>query len=259
MNNSLKFLLTDVLDDATISASSTTSGLPASNAQDVLVRKVYRSTASTNEWLKFDVGAATTINCLMIANHNLTLGSVVKFQGHASDSWASPSLDTNLTVATDAQGNNVMKIAHFYATNQEYRWFRLYMEPGTGNASPVDIGRVMAGRYIEPKRNLRDGFTLTTIDPSRGKNTVGRQAYWTTRRQYEELTYALTDINEDQADELLGIYGEVGKHSPLVVALDPVDRTSHNTFYCQFMTDVSRQQRLLHQYGIQDIVFQEKN
>ena len=116
MDNKLKFVLTDVLDSATVTASSTTSGLPAQNVQDPLVRKVYRSTASTNEWLKFDVGAATTINCLMIANHNLTLGSTVKFQGHASDSWGTPSLDTNLTVATDAQGNNVMKIAHFYQT-----------------------------------------------------------------------------------------------------------------------------------------------
>jgi len=260
MAEKVRFLIPkdDVLKSATVTASSATSGLPEENVQDNLIRKVYRSTDNSNEWVKFDCGAATTINCLFIGNHNLTLCSTVKWQGHASDSWASPSLDTTLTVATDAMGNNVVKIAHFYAANQSYRWWRLYLEPGTGNATKLDIGRIMAGRYIQPTRNIRDGFSISTQDPSRGRDTVGRQAYWTTRRQFSELGYNVSRVGEDQLDEFLGLYAEVGRHTAFVVGLDPDSKPTHNTFYVQIMNDVSRTQQVVKQFTVNDVTMQEK-
>jgi hypothetical protein len=258
MAEKVRFIVTDVLKSGTVTASAATAGLPVTNVQDDLVRKVYRSTTASNEWIKFDMGSATTINALGIINHNITLGSVVKWQGNASDSWASPSLNTNLTVATDSLGANVLKIGHYYVTNQSYRWWRLYVEPGTGNASPVDIGRIMAGRYIEPSRNIRDGFSITVKDPSRGMPTVGRQAYWTTRRSFSELNYNVARVDEQQADEFTALYNQVGLHTPFIISLDPTTRPSHNTFYVQFMGSVGRTQQILRDYNIDSVRLEEK-
>lgn len=257
MADKVRFLIKSVLDSATLTASNTVTGLSAENARNNLIRKVWRSSSKNSTWLKFNAGSATTVNAVLVAGHTFSKNAVVKFQGHASDSWTSPTLNHRFGVATDAQGNVVPKLFHSFATAHSFQYYRLLVED-IGGPTFLDVGRIMAGRYIEPRRNLRAGFSMQTIDPSRGVNTAGRQAYYSLRSQYTELTYTVGQADEAQVNELLGIYAEVGKHTAFAIALDPDSRPHHNTFYAQFQTDVSRRHAVLRQFGVEDVTFQEK-
>ena len=262
MANKFRFLLGSVLDTATVTASSAVDGLAANNVVDPLVRKGYRTTDTDTEWIQLQVTGATQtgVNAFFIGKHNLTKDAIVKVQGNSTSTWSSgPALSTTLTVATDAQGGVIPKLAHFYSSVEHHRFWRVFLKDDGNTSSYLEVGRIAAGRYIEPDRNLRAGFNISHIDPSRISKTAGRQGYANARPQYMEMSYSLHDLDETEFDTLYGIYNTVGQHTAFVASLDPEDRPHHNTIYCQFMNPMVRQHRLMRQYSLQEVTFQEKN
>lgn len=252
------FVTVNVLDSATVSASSACSGLPASNVQSNLIRKVYRSKGIANEWVLFDCAAVTGINGIFIGKHSLTKNAVVQWQGNCSASWATPLLNVTLAVATDALGTVVPTIAHFFATTHSYRYWRLYVKDSGNTDTTLDVGRVFAGSYIQPTRNMQDGYSIEEVDPSTGALLASRQAYWNTRDSYRKFSYDVTDATKTQVDQLGGIYDSVGMHTPFVMSLDPKDRPHHNTMYVQFTSPVKRTQRFLTYHNIDPVEIEEK-
>ena len=261
MPDSVRYVVSSVLDPGTGAASSTASGLPYTNVKDVLVRKVYRTTGKANEWVRLRAsGGATSINYIGIFNHNLTKNASVLWQGNSTSNFASgPALSTALSVVTDAQGNVIPKISNFYAALQSYPHWRLYIKDNGNASSTLEIGRIFAGRYTQPTRNIRDEFQIRWIDPSRRMMTAGRQGYTNLRTKYQEFEVGHGDVNEEQIDTMYGIFNEVGKHTAFVFALDPDSRPSHNTIYCEFQSDLNATHRVVRQYGLNSIVLSEKN
>ena len=257
----IRLLLSSNLDAATMSVSGVAqmSGLPKENVQNQLVRKVFRSTQKPSTWLRFRSAAATTVNAVFVGNHNFTKNAVVYWQGNTTSNFASgPALSTALPVVTDSQANVIPKICHFFATNYSFKFHRLRVVDG-GNATTLKTGRVMAGRYIEPAQNMRDGFEIRTVDPSRGRPTMGRQTYWTTRQSFQEFSFGIGWASQSVQDWMYGIYNEVGQHTAFVLALDPTSRPTDNSIYCQFMGPVQQAHRVNQLADIQTITFQEKN
>lgn len=261
MPDNVRYVISSVLDPGTGAASSTTSGLPYTNVKDVLIRKVYRTTGKLNEWVRLRAsGGATGINAVFIGNHNLTKNASVLWQGNSTSNFASgPALSTALTVATDALGNVVPKIGYIYSSVQTYPHWRLYLKD-SGNASSIlQIGRIFAGRYTQPTINIRDGFSVRHVDPSRKRITAGRQGYTNVRTPYMEVDFGITDVSEAQADQFVGMFNSVGKHTAFVFFLDPDSRPSHNVIYSEFQNDVSLNHRVIRQYGINQVTLSEKN
>lgn len=257
MANKVRFLVTSLTDTGTIAASSSTTGLPASNVQNQLVRKIYRASGKLNEWVRFS--SAGAIDALFIGRHNFTKDATVLWQGNNTTNWATPSLNVTLTMEVDGLGTVLPRLAYYWSSAQSYSHWRLYMRDSTNSSARLEIGRVMAGEAIEPTRNLREGFTVEVIDPSTAVYTAGRQGYWKTRTPYTELTYSLTDIGSSQREELRAIYRKVGRHTAFVVGLDPETYPTDNSWYVQFATDVILQHRTMDYYGVQEIRFTEKN
>lgn len=260
MPDAVRYIITSVLDPGTGAASSTTSGLPFTHVKDPLVRKVWRSTGKANEWLRFRAsGGATSINYVGIFNHNLTKNASVLWQGNSTSNFASgPALSTALTVVTDTLGNVIPKISHFYSALQRYPHWRLYLKNSSNASSTLEIGRIFAGRQTQPTINIRDGFQISVVDPSRRRMTAGRQGYANVRRKYLEFEFGHSDVAEEQYDTMYSIFNEVGRHTSFVFALDPDSRPSHNTILCEFKNDLSVNQRIVRQYGINSIALTEK-
>lgn len=261
-----RFLIKSVVDSlyATLTASSAVSGLPAINVQDRLIRKVYRTANNKQQWVRFRcTGGATGINCVFVGNHNFTKNAIVLWQGNTTSAFsntpASNPLNTTLSVVTDANGNIIPKICYFYSAAQSYKFWRLLVRDTGNSTANLQIGRVMAGRYVEPTRNLSDGFEIRTIDPSLGRKTAGRQGYWNEKRKYLEFTYRVSLAKAPQLDQLWGIYNTVGMHTPFVLALTPDNRPVDDTIYCHFETNLTYAHRVIDYHDIQEIVFQEKN
>lgn len=261
MANLVRYLRSSVLDDATVAVSSQTAGLPGNNVKDKLIRKVYRTTGRANEWVRFKAsGGATGINMVFLGRHNFTKNAVVLWQGNTTSNFGSgPALNITLSVVTDALGSVVPKICYFRSAVASYLHWRLYVRD-SGNASTnLEVGRLAVGRYVEPSQNLREGFTMRYIDPSRRMVNAGRQGYATTRPTYQEFTYSVSYAREAQQDQLIALYRSIGQHTAFVFSLDPEDRPSHNSAYVEFMEPIAWQSNVTRQKTLQEVTLQEKN
>lgn len=264
--NKIRFLYESVLDVTatsdglvTISASSAASGLPAANVQDPLIRKVYRTTGISTEFLRWDLGSPQTIRQFFIGNHNFTKTATVTIAGHTSDNFTSPSFNATLTIATDAFGATIPKINTFFATAQTYRHWRLKMIDTANPSAGLEIGRVMGGSPFDPRRNLSDRFIKKTIDPSRGVQTAGRQGYWRLKKKYQELSARMSFQDRTDLDDLEAFYRRVGMHSPFVIALQPETLPTKDSFYVQFSQPLDFEHIVLDSAHVQRIVLSEKN
>ncbi len=260
MADSVRYGIGSVLDPGTGASSSAASGLPFSNLKNVLVRKVTRSTGKANEWWRFRAsGGATGIQYVSIFNHNFSKNAVVLWQGNTTSNFASPALNTTLGVVTNARGEVVPQITKFYTSVQSYAHWRLYVRDSGNASSTLEVGRVMAGRYTQPSQNIRDGFTVRVIDPSRRRVTAGRQGYTNIRTPYVELEFGHTDLSEAQMDVMRGIYDEVGTHTAFMFSLSPDSRPSHESYYMQFDSELNQQHRTIRQFGLNSIRLEQKN
>ena len=115
----MRILWDNEFDKYTITANSEETGYPATNLnQDFTLAKKTRTTDDTAETWLIDAGVGNTIEmtCAAIGDgHNLTSGATIKFQGNATDSWGSPSIDEALTYAA----GNIIK----FFTGGSYRFW----------------------------------------------------------------------------------------------------------------------------------------
>ena len=88
----MRLFATNLVDSATITASSENDSLLAVNVANELRTKVWRTGATlTQEWIKFDCGAAQAVTSLILANHTLSTDTLVALEGNATDVWGTPS------------------------------------------------------------------------------------------------------------------------------------------------------------------------
>lgn len=257
-----RFVITSVLDNAEINASSVVAGLFSSHVADELVRKVYKTTANSNEWVHLkSSGGATGIDTVFVGNHNFSKDAVVLWQGNTTSDFSSgPALSITLSIVTDAQGEMVPKTAYFSSGVAQYEHWRLYFEDSGNGSSNLQVGRLFAGRAIEPNFNSRDGFTERYVDPSRTRRTAGRQGYKNIRTPYMEYSYSVGHAKRAQQDELVGMFNKVGQHTAFVFALQPKIRPIDSTVYGEFEDpDISFGQTILENADILEILIQEKN
>ena len=262
--DTLRMVVDDLLIGSLVSARSAVSRLPASNVLDELVRKTYRASGHDDEWVSFHANAPIGIDCVFVGNHNFTKDAIVTWEGNTTSSFTSPALSTQLRIVTDSMFDNVVpKLAWFYLQNdisdlQVYQYWRLRVQD-TNNSESIQIGRIMAGRFIVPERPLRDGFVVDFRDPSRITRWGGRQGYAKERARYMRLHYDLFDLTIDGWDALYTIYSSVGQHTPFIVSIDPVTRPSESTMYCQFMNEMQREHRVAGSYIMPEVLLEEKN
>lgn len=98
-----------VADGATITVQTGTadSEYPVANLVDGNIANPAKLAETSGAWL-FDFGSAQRVDWVALGPHNFDAGATVKIQGHATDSWGAPTVDTTITIpADDADGRAV--------------------------------------------------------------------------------------------------------------------------------------------------------
>jgi len=158
-----------VADAATITVDTGTedSDYPKANLVDGNVGKPAKLTGKTGSWT-FDFGSAQRVDYVVLGPHNLDAGLSVKFQGNASASWSSPTVDT--TIVIPAVGDDNQRVTAWkdvtgvtgYATGG-FRYWRL--EVAGTNTANVALGEVWLGSLkrvlaTDMGRTYRWGYAL---------------------------------------------------------------------------------------------------
>lgn len=189
----------NLVDSATITASSEVASLPAANVAQAWRSKPWRSTGDSSEWIKFDFGSAQAVRAFALVGHNFTSGATVKIQANATDVWTSPSIDVTLTYHAD-------NLVYLWSSDQSYRYWRISIEDGSNPDGYVEIGRVFLGPTTIPERNfIRWG--KERIDPTTITRSYDGAESFDERTAYDRLTFEFERVLPAAFDTLAAAVG----------------------------------------------------
>jgi hypothetical protein len=251
---------TAIFDGATITTNTEETTLPATNLQDDVVRRPWRTLGTTQTaWAVYDLGNATAVNCVGIFGHNLTSVALLTIQAHTSDSWGTPSLDVGLTIPTDADGTLFEKAVTFFEGGTEsYRYWRLVMN-GVQDGTYWEVGRLVAGEYFEPSLPPDLRASRIEIDPSVITRADGQQSYSRAMQMYRQYQIQTQNYAQGDRDDWLALFRNRGQRLPMMCAFDPTHphRFNRDTIYGRMTTGIN-EALVQMEYGSLNMQFQEE-
>jgi hypothetical protein len=221
----------------TLTGGSWEAALPLTNLQDRRLARVARSADALAASTTFDInlGAARPVFCLALPTHNASTAATIRVRGSSvSGSYAGGDLvydTTTLAViasgmtAEDMNGINV-GWTHVPSAAQTARYWRFEITD-TGNADGyIELGRVVVAGGWQPTYNMNYGARLGLDTDTTRSLTDGGAAVYTSRPVRRTLTFAISDLGEDEAlangFDLQRLAGTAGQ---MMVVYDPADTT----------------------------------
>lgn len=238
MATKILFLYNNLLDSATLTASSAATGFPASNLQNPFRTKVWRTAGATagTANLVIDHGSAKAVTCVALTGYSwASAPGTFNFEANATDAWGAPSFTQAITWYASPSGNgNKTTIIKTFAS-QSYRYNRLNVVYSPG-AVPTDwdLGRLFVGTYFAPTANYIPIWTLDFIDPSITSQTIGGQDHIDEIEKYRSLGFSFLVRTQAQWELFQAMINSVGISKDLFIAFDYDSEPDEMTIYGKF-------------------------
>ena len=225
----MRLMYDNLIDIATVTASSAATDFPVSNLQHEWFLRHWRSTGVASEWVKFDLTTAQNVTSLVIKYHNFTAGATVHIQGNAADAWGAPSVDVALPITSDV-------IEYYWTAAQSYRWWRITIVDAGNTDGYVRIGRPFLGTYLAPSRNCDNAYEIEPADPSVITDSTGGQASADSRTHYRQWIFDFRGLTSADRASFETAFAVVGRAKPYFLSENP-DTGSTVLYYVRNMTN----------------------
>lgn len=188
-------------DDATVSASSALSALPAANVQNEHVSKVWSTSSGvTSASLIFDMLSSVACSLLAIMGTNLSAAGTWRLRGSDSDSTGQTGekYDTSVGSPSANSAANVNPLygsAHLSFTEATARYWRLDLVDAS-LTDGIEVGRVFLGPKWSPTYAQGFGWSMMTEDPSKKSRSYGGQSYADVKPQRLVIEFTLEFMSE---------------------------------------------------------------
>jgi len=238
MSTKILFLYNNLLDVATLTASSAATGFPAANLQNPFRGKVWRTAGATagTANLVIDHATAKAVTVVALIGYNWTSApGTLKFQANATDSWGTPSFDQDLTFAANptANGNHGIIIKTFASQSYRYNRLNVVYSPGAVDTD-WDLGRIFVGSYFAPTRNYSREHDVGIIDPSYVSRTIGGQDHIDQIAKYRTIDFKCQITTQAQWELYQAMIHNVGVNKDLLIAFDYDSEPDEMTIYGKF-------------------------
>jgi hypothetical protein len=236
MSTTLLFLYNNLLDSATLTASSAATGFPANNLKNSFRTKYWKTeggTAGTAQ-LVVNHGSAKTVNAIALTGYPdwLAAPGTLQVEFNATDDWGAPAATETLTwVAPTTPGGNKGTIIKKLAADRTYQYNRLSVVNAPGD---WNLGRLFLGAYFEPARTYGWGYNESIVDPSLLSQSIGGQDHVDEIERYRIIQ--CSGIIATQAQWVLyqAMINTVGTRKPIFTAFDYTGDAAERTLYGKF-------------------------
>lgn len=218
----------NLVDNATLSASSEAAGYFVSNIKEQQLSKVWKSTSGSGQWILIDFGSAQSVKGVFVAGHNLLSGSTIKIQANSSDDWTSPPVDESLTY-----GEICYKL---FSSAQSYRYWRVYLDDSS--LSEISVGRVFLGDLLELGDIVKAEFPETIKRTDKIQYSISGEVFGDIGVDYRLFVFALPHIDSTEKANIETMYETVGKYKPVFMAYFD-DITGYGIYYVVLNDDIS--------------------
>src|SRR5512135_2043401 len=228
------FLYNNLIDEATLTASSEATGFPASNLTNPFRTKVWRTAGAIPGMadLVIDHSTPRTVTCVALVNYSWTsTPSTFTFEANATNAWGAPSFSQALTWAANPTANfNKGCIIQTFA-GQTYRYNRLNVTYTPGD---WDLGKIYVGTYFQPTVNYSLDWSQNIVDPSIISRSIGGQDHIDQIEKYREFDFSFLVATQAQWESFQTMINYIGINTDLFIAFDYTDEPDELTVYGKF-------------------------
>ena len=234
----IMFLYNNLLDSATLTASSEASGFPASNLKNPFRSKVWRTAGATagTANLVINHGSAKAVTVVALIGYNWTSApGTLTFEANATDSWGAPSFSQALTFAANptANGNPGIIVKTFASQSYQYNRLNVIYSPGT-TPTDWDLGRIFVGTYFQPTKSFSRSHQGSIVDPSYISRTIGGQDHIDTIAKYRTMDFNCQLTTQAQWELYQTMINNVGINKDLLISFDYDNEPDEMTMYGKF-------------------------
>ena len=216
----IRFLSNNLVEAASLTASTTNAQFPVANIQEDFRTKVWRSTSNSDN-IVFDMGSIEPVDYLgIVSNWQDGFGvSTITVEANATDSWSSPAYSTTLTFDS-VHGVGIKSIAE-----QNYRFWRFVVTSGLGYC---ELANIFIGKAVNISTN-GIGYNWSLINKQLKMTSTTRygQEYddvITTRKELNGLKIKV--MNPTELDQFFEVLDNRGTTKPLFVEFCDPSSTS---------------------------------
>lgn len=202
----------NLIDQATLTASSENANFPVENIQDYRRTKVFRSTSNSDN-VVIDFGETSDVNtCFIVPDKRNGFGvSTITLQFNGTDSWGSPAATETITFSTEHN----LGFKEFTATHS-YRFCRVVM---TSTLGYCEIGNLFLGVKDDIGRSIDFGWSYRDDELSIKKKNRYGQLFTDVIGRQKTINCNLKFLNKDNMDELFKSYDYCGESRPVFIRL----------------------------------------
>lgn len=237
----------NILDTATLTASSENADFPVDNLKDEQRSIVYRSNAVTDMNIVIDHTSAVAMSEFLIINHNIPqTGTTITIQRHTADSWATP--DFSETVTWHAG----IIIRRFTSNTKRYTRLRIQ----TSGSAVKEIGRLILCVARTPNINYSWGFRKRKIDYSEVVESAGHQFFTNLKSQVREYEFGFLCKAADIV-VLEAFFTDVGQGRHLAISFDHDLNPNTEVYYGRILGPLEYQQDAPDLFRVSTLQFRE--
>lgn len=211
----IKFLSNNLIDAATITASTENAQYPVTNITDPRRTKTYRST-SNSDTLVIDFGTAESCDHFAIVDNwqNGFGVTAITIEANGTDSWGAPAFSTTVTLDTTF-GVGIKA----FTSAQSYRFWRLSL---TSTLGYCEIANIFLGAASTITTNgVSYNWNYLNNDLSNiTTNRYGQKFIDDIGTQKELNNLQFQVMDKDEMDIILGVYDVNRIVKPLFVYMD---------------------------------------
>lgn len=247
MQNKITFLWNNLVDQAEITASSTTSNLPLSHLKDQQRWKIWRSGKGGQQTITVNLLQNPLIQAIAIVDHNITKNGSVTISGKSN------SDEVNVTISPQPLlsglgsgifGNGILGddnadiavapiILHLLPYPVRIRQWTLQFNDQTDKY--IQCSRIYLGPIWQPMHNLEYGWVLSKDERTKSIESRGGQLYQQSKQGKITVEGRFELLPECDRDTLWIKHSELGTHTPCIVSISPNShRQSTTTLYARF-------------------------
>lgn len=211
MSECFKIYSENLIDQATIVASTENAQFPASNLQDYRRSKVYRSTTNSDSIVLDFQESSLVDGIFLVANKRDGFGlSTVTVEFNGTDSWGSPAYSVSVPFST------ILGIGHVTFAQISYRFARIVM---TSTLGYCELSKIFIGSELGMTASINFGWTIKDEELSlKSKNRYG-QIFTDVILRQKALGFAFKNIQKEDLELLNTMLDRVGETKPFYIAI----------------------------------------
>lgn len=210
----IKFLSNNLVETASLAASTANAQYPVANIQDDFRTKVWRSTSNSDN-VVFDLGSIEDVDYLAIVdNWKSGFGiATVTVEANATDVWTSPAFTTTLTL------DSTFGVSFKSITEQSYRYWRFVV---TSTLGYCELSNVFIGKAVDISTNgVEYNWKYRNRDIKKVSTSRYGQEFIDDIGQRKELTnLSIKVMNTTELDQFFSVFDTVRTVKPVWISLE---------------------------------------